>query len=125
MKDLPIDMNKLEKLQILNIQRNMFSDSLPLYRFFQNIDIYIDDYLSILWKSDLKNKSKQISNITIPEEYKCPICYDIMIIPSVNSLEIYIAKNVLSLITKIIINDPYLIPNNNTNIFPIIFLEKN
>tara|TARA_X000000950_G_scaffold286729_1_gene396579 strand:- start:3271 stop:4437 length:1167 start_codon:yes stop_codon:yes gene_type:complete len=125
LKDLPIDMNKLEKLQILNIQRNMFSDSLPLYRFFQNIDIYIDDYLSILWKSDLKNKSKQISNITIPEEYKCPICYDIMIIPSVNCFgNIYCKECIVTHYENYNTDPLFNTPNNNTNIFPIIFLEK-
>lgn len=125
LNELPIDMNKLEKLQILNIQRNILSDSLPLYKFFQNIDIYIDDSTSIIWKSDLKNKSKQINHLIIPEEYKCPICYDIMINPSVNCFgNIYCKECIVTHYENYITDPLFNTPDNNTNIFPIIFLEK-
>ena len=122
---LPIDMNKLRKLKILNIQRNHLNSSITLYRFIQDIDIYTDDSTSIVWESDVKNKAKLINNLLIPEEYKCPICYDIMITPSVNYFgNIYCKECIVTHYQNYNTDPLFNTSNNNRNVFPIIFLEK-
>lgn len=122
---LPIDMNKLQNLKILNIQRNHLNSSITLYRFLQDIDIYTDDSTSILWESDVKNKAKLINNLLIPEEYKCPICYDIMITPSVNYFgNIYCKECIVTHYQNYNTDPLFNTSNNNRNVFPIIFLEK-